>query len=131
MQSAAFWQLVRYVLIGGFVTALGVAIYWTSVESFGWAPLAGNGLAWIIGVWVGYAMHSLISFRGHGERPGVAKTGGKFIAVNVFGLALNSLWVWMLVERLGGPTWWPVVPMVIVTPLATFIMHRYWTFSAV
>jgi|UPI00061D3BFD putative flippase GtrA len=126
---AAAAQLVRYVVIGGFVTALGAAIYYGCAEFLHIEPLIANLIAFIVGVVIGYFLHSQVSFRGHGARDDLARTGGRFIAVNLFGLTLNSFWVWSLVHWAQGPNWWPIVPMVFVTPLATFLMHRHWTFG--
>jgi putative flippase GtrA len=126
---AAAAQLVRYVIIGGLITALGAAIYYGCAEFLGIEPLIANLIAFIVGVIIGYVAHSQVSFRGHGERDDLARTGGRFIAVNLFGLSLNSFWVWSLVHWAQGPNWWPIVPMVFVTPLATFLMHRHWTFG--
>ena len=126
---AAAAQLVRYVVIGGFVTALGAAIYYGCAEFLHIEPLIANLIAFIVGVVIGYFLHSQVSFRGHGARDDLARTGGRFIAVNLFGLTLNSFWVWSLVHWADGPNWWPIVPMVFVTPLATFLMHRHWTFG--
>jgi putative flippase GtrA len=122
-------QLIRYVLIGGFVTALGAAIYYGCAEYLRIEPLLANLIAFVIGVAIGYVLHSRVSFRGHGARDDVARTGGRFVAVNLFGLALNSFWVWSLVHWAQGDNWWPILPMVFVTPLATFLMHRHWTFG--
>ncbi|WP_246263118.1 GtrA family protein [Parasphingopyxis algicola] len=127
--SQAATQLVRYGLTGGFVTALGAAIYYGCAEFLDIYPLVANSIAWITGVVVGYILHSQFSFRGHGRRDNVGRTGGRFIAVNIVGFAINSLWVWSLVELLGGANWWPLIPMVIATPLITFLLHRYWTFG--
>ena len=121
--------MLRYGVVGGGVTALGAAIYYGCAEFLGVAPLIANSIAFIIGILVGYVVHSQISFRGHGSRDSVARTGTRFLIVNLVGYAFNSLWVWSLVERLDGPNWWPVVPMVFVTPLVTFLMHRRWTFG--
>lgn len=126
---AAAAQLMRYVVIGGFVTALGAAIYYGCAEFLHIEPLIANLIAFIVGVVIGYFLHSQVSFRGHGARDDLARTGGRFIAVNLFGLSLNSFWVWSLVHWAHGPNWWPIVPMVFVTPLATFLMHRQWTFG--
>lgn len=126
---AAAAQLVRYVIIGGLITALGAAIYYGCAEFLGIEPLIANLIAFIVGVIIGYVAHSQVSFRGHGERDDLTRTGGRFIAVNLFGLSLNSFWVWSLVHWANGPNWWPIVPMVFVTPLATFMMHRHWTFG--
>ena len=78
---------------------------------------------------VGYFAHGWVSFRGHGERDDHARIGTRFVAVNVFGYLLNSFWVWLLVERLDGPNWWPIVPNVVLTPLLTFALHRRWTYA--
>jgi putative flippase GtrA len=86
-------------------------------------------IAWITGVIVGYFAHGWVSFRGHGERDDHARIGTRFVAVNLFGYLINSFWVWLLVERLSGPTWWPVVPNIVLTPLMTFALHRRWTYA--
>jgi hypothetical protein len=28
-----------------------------------------------------------------------------------------------------GPTWWPLVPAIFVTPLATYAFNRQWVFG--
>ena len=126
---AATLQLIRYAIIGGLITALGQAIYFFGVEWGGLDPNLSIAIAFVIGVAVGYFAHGSISFAGHGSRDDHAKMGLRFIAVNLFGFALNSFFVWLLVKALGGPTWWPIVPNIFVTPLATFAMHRRWTFG--
>ena len=73
-------QLVRYALTGGLASVVNIGVYWV---------LAANGmdpnLAWTIGfaaaVLVGYVVHSRWSFRGHGRRDNLARTGGRFVAV--------------------------------------------------
>ena len=125
---AAFGQLVRYGIIGAGITAGGQAIYYGLAESGTTSPLAAIAIAWIVGVVVGYFAHGWVSFAGHGSRDDHAAMSGRFVAVNVIGYLLNSFWVWLLVERLGGPTWWPIPPNVVLTPLMTFWLHRRWTF---
>ena len=50
-------------------------------------------------VLVGYVVHSRWSFRGHGRRDNLARTGGRFFAVSLVSFALNQLWVWLLVSH--------------------------------
>ncbi|HET9356029.1 MAG TPA: GtrA family protein, partial [Sphingomicrobium sp.] len=121
-------QLSRYGMIGAAITILGQLIYYVLAETRTTSPLVAIAIAWIVGVAVGYFAHGWISFRGHGPRSDHARMGSRFIAVNVVGYVLNSFWVWLLVERLGGPNWWPIPPNVILTPLMTFWLHRHWTF---
>ena len=128
-QRAALIQLVRYGLIGAAITAGGQAIYYALAESRTTSPLVAIAIAWIVGVIVGYFAHGWISFAGHGQRDDHGRMGLRFVAVNLIGYAINSFWVWLLVERLGGATWWPIIPNIALTPLMTFWLHRRWTFS--
>lgn len=125
---AALGQLIRYGLIGLLITLGGQAIYYVLAETRTTSPLAAIAIAWIAGVVVGYFAHGWISFAGHGTRGDHAATGTRFVTVNIVGYLLNSFWVWLLVERLAGATWWPIVPNLALTPLMTFWLHRYWTF---
>ncbi len=127
-QRATVLQFARYGVIGLAITLLGQAIYLGLADHAGVAPLTAIAIAWIVGVGVGYFAHGSISFRGLGERSNHAETGARFIGVNLAGYAMNSFWVWLLVERLDGATWWPVVPNLFLTPLVTFFLHRHWTF---
>jgi putative flippase GtrA len=122
-------QLIRYAVIGALITAGGQAIYYFGVEWGGLDPNVSIAVAFVIGVAVGYFAHGWISFAGHGARDDHARMGVRFIVVNLFGFALNSFFVWLFVKALGGPTWWPIVPNVFVTPVATFLLHRRWTFG--
>ena len=128
-QRAALIQLVRYGLIGAAITTGGQAIYYALAESRTTSPLVAIAIAWIVGVIVGYFAHGWISFAGHGTRDDHAGMSLRFVAVNLIGYAINSFWVWLLVERLGGATWWPIIPNIALTPLMTFWLHRRWTFS--
>lgn len=124
-----FWQLVRYALTGGFVTALGAALYWVTATFMGVPPLIANVLAYLLCVVIGYALHSRWSFRGHGSRDNVAARTSRFFMVSLVSFGLNSLFVWVLTGPLNGPTWWPVVPMLFVTPFVTFALNRRWVFN--
>ena len=128
-QRAALLQLIRYAVIGAAITAGGQAIYYVLAESRTTSPLVAIAIAWIFGVSVGYFAHGWISFAGHGPREDHGRMGLRFVAVNLIGYALNSFWVWLLVDRLGGATWWPIIPNIALTPLMTFWLHRRWTFS--
>lgn len=127
-QRAALFQFARYGVIGLSITLLGQAIYLGLADYAGVTPLLSIAVAWIVGVVVGYFAHGRISFRGHGERNNNAQTGARFFSVNLAGYAMNSFWVWLLVEMMAGPTWWPVVPNIVLTPLITFFLHRHWTY---
>jgi putative flippase GtrA len=121
-------QLVRFGLVGGFVTALGAGTYWVAATFLGVTPLLANLLGYLIAVAVGYVLHSRVSFKGHGSRDNPLQRTTRFFIVSLVSLLLNSIFVYVLTHLLGGPTWWPVVPMLFVTPILTFLLNRLWVF---
>src|SRR3546814_10191815 len=93
-------------------------------------PLIANVLAYLLCVAIGYLLHSRWSFRGHGGRDNVARRTSRFFLVSLVSFGLNSVFVWILTgPLLDGPTWWPVVPMLFVTPFVTFPLNSRWVFA--
>ncbi len=127
--STLLGQLVRFGMVGGFVTALGVAAYWIPATFMGVPPLLANLLGYAVAVAFGYVLHSKVSFRGHGSRDNPGQRTFRFVVVSLVSLGLNSLFVGVLTGPLDGPTWWPVIPMLFVTPLVTFSLNRQWVFG--
>jgi putative flippase GtrA len=120
-------QLMRFVVSGAFVTALGVAVYAIVALILRWNPQLGNLLAYLVAMATGYLMHSQWSFRGHGgERTHATKL--RFITVSLISYALNSFWVWLFYTYLQLGRGAPIVPMLFVTPAVTFVLNRQWVF---
>ena len=120
-------QLIRFIISGALVTALGVGVYAIVALVLRWHPQLGNFLAYVIAVATGYVMHSKWSFRDHGAD----RTHGtriRFVTVSIISYALNSLWVWLLFTHLELGRGAPIVPMLFVTPLVTFALNRHWVF---
>jgi putative flippase GtrA len=120
-------QMIRFALTGGLLTVMVAAGYWVVATPLGVQPNLALALVFILFTGVGYVLHSRFSFKGHGERsPGRT---ARFFVVNCLGFASNQFFVWLLVGQLGGPTWWPVVPILFVTPFLTFALNRQWVFG--
>ena len=122
-------QLFRFLISGGLVTALGVGVYAAVALGLKWHPQLGNLLAYLCAATTGYVLHSRWSFRGHGRRDNLARTGSRFVIVSFVSLGLNSFWVWLLTEPLALSPAWPILPMLFVTPLVTFTLNRQWVFA--
>lgn len=120
-------QLARFVVTGGLVTALGVGVYALVALVLRWDPQLGNFLAYVVAVATGYVMHSKWSFRGHGGQR-THSTKLRFAAVSLISYALNSFWVWLLFAHLDLGRAAPIVPMLFVTPVVTFVLNRRWVF---
>jgi putative flippase GtrA len=127
--STLMGQLIRFGTVGGFVTALSVIVYYVPATWLGVHPLLANLLGYGVAVALGYVLHSRVSFKGHGSRENPVQRTGRFFIVSLVSLGLNSLFVGILTGPLHGPTWWPVIPMLFVTPLVTFTLNRQWVFG--
>lgn len=121
-------QLFRYVLTGGFVTALQAATYWALARWFGVHPQLANLAGYLVAVSSGFVLHGRFTFRGHGGRDRPAARMARFVTVSLLSLGLNALWVWLCVDRLGGPLWSPIPLMGLVTPAFVFTLNRHWVF---
>jgi putative flippase GtrA len=126
--SELLGQLVRYAFTGGLASIVNIGVYWV-LAARGMDP----NLAWTAGfvaaVLVGYVVHSRWSFRGHGRRDNLARTGGRFVIVSLVSFGLNQFWVWLLVRHLGLPLWSPYPLVLGVTPLVVFSLNRRWVFE--
>ena len=120
-------QLIRFGVTGLGVTAIYAAIYWP-LATYVMNPNIAVTVAFVLATLVGRYAHGAISFRDHGERD--RRTMHRFFVVQGFGFLLNQGFTWALVTGpfVHGPTWWPLVPTVLVTPLATFGLNRAWVF---
>ena len=127
-RSEAAGQLVRFAVAGGLTTALYTAVY-SPLAGFGWtSEQVANFAGYVVAVISGYLLHSRWSFRGHGGR--VQRTSWRFVVVSLVSYGANTFWVWLLTDdaMLAGPWWWPLLPVLFVTPIATFALNRFWVF---
>ena len=128
-ERATIAQMARYAIAGGAITVLVAASYWALAEFARIDPMVSLAIVFVFFSIVSYIVHGLFSFRGHGARDRHHVRGVRFLAVNVIGFLVNQFFVWLLVKQMGGPTWWPTIPIIFVTPLLTFALHRRYVYS--
>lgn len=128
-ERALLGQIVRYAISGAALTGFYAVVYWLGAVAAAIAPLIANTIAFVLTSAIGYVVHSRWSFKGHGSRDNAAKGYVRFVAVNLGGFALNSFWVWLIVERLHQNVSLPLVPICFVTPWLMFWVNRRWTFQ--
>ena len=126
LPQETFGQLVRFAIVGFSLAALYSAIYWY-LATYVMPPMLAVVIAFLVAVSIGFVLHSRWSFRGHGKREDHAMKI-KFLAVQGSGFVLNEGFTWLLTGLLHGPTWWPLIPAIFVTPLATFVLNRQLVF---
>ena len=123
-------QLIRFGMVGGFVTGLYALVYSPLAKFQLTSPQVANFCGYLAAMVTGYVLHSRWSFRGHGSRDNVRRTTSRFFLVSLVSLGLNALFVFILTDSmaLGGPWWWPLIPILFVTPAVTFVLNRQWVF---
>lgn len=122
-------QLLRYAFAGLAITLAVAASYWLITELAGLDPMISFTIVFLVFSAISYVTHGEFSFKGHGARDQHHIRMGRFLAVNVVGYLINQGFIWLLVKQMGGPTWWPTIPMVFVTPLLTFALHRRFVYA--
>jgi len=105
------------------------ACFWFVTDVLNVNALIANPLVFIVFSLISYSTHGRFSFDGHGERDRQHVRIVRFFTVNLIGLAANQAFIWVLVTRLGGPTWWPIIAFIFITPWMTFVLHRRWTYA--
>jgi putative flippase GtrA len=125
--SETLGQLVRFTIVGLSLALLYSAIYWY-LATYMMAPVLAVVIAFLVSVSIGFIAHSRWSFRGHGARED-NRLKVKFLLVQSSGFLLNEAFTWVLTGPLvHGPTWWPLIPAIFVTPIATFALNRQLVF---
>jgi len=122
-------QLIRYAFAGFAITLAVAASYWAIAEYMAVDPMVSFTIVFLFFSGVSYVTHGAFSFKDHGARDRHHVRMGRFLAINLLGFVVNQGFIWMLVKQLEGPTWWPTIPMVFVTPLLTFTLHRRFVYA--
>ena len=126
LQHETVGQLIRFAIVGFSLAGVYSVIYWV-LATYVMTPMAAVVIAFLVSVSIGFVAHSRWSFRGHGARED-HRLRTKFLLVQTSGFVLNELFTWFLTGPMHGPTWWPLIPAIFVTPLATFALNRQLVF---
>jgi putative flippase GtrA len=126
LQHETVGQLVRFAIVGFSLAGVYSVIYWV-LATYVMPPMAAVVIAFLVSVSIGFVAHSRWSFRGHGAQED-HRLKTKFLLVQTSGFVLNELFTWVLTGPMQGPTWWPLIPAIFVTPLATFALNRQLVF---
>lgn len=123
-----FFQLMRFGLVGASATAIHGAAYLTFVTAQLLTPFFANLAAYAIAFTVSFLGHRYWTF-GDAERGGRNNYAAfRFVAVSLSGLAFNSVAVLILINHFRFADWTPLLVIVGVTPIFTFLFNRFWVF---
>lgn len=101
------------------------------IELFDMRAFWANFPAFGVALLVGFTGHLLWTFRRQGTdgKHSLAPTLARFAVTAVFGLLLNSLIVYGVVDAFGLAYGYAVLLMATVTPAAIFIISKWWAFA--
>jgi len=129
-RSGVIGQIVRFGIAGVISTVIYSAVYlplaWWVFPNL---AVAAVPFAFAVAVTCGFFLHSAWSFKGHGTRESSGRQHLKFLTVQLFGLLLNAIFTWLIADLMHYPDWVPLIPIVTITPLATFALNRQWVFG--
>jgi putative flippase GtrA len=119
-----FFELVRYVFVGGAATAVDYGSYYLLTRGLAMGALAANPLAYLAGNFVSFTGHHFVTFRSSGKPLGEYV---RFVIVTAVGLGISQIVVWLL---LGLHTHDLIAKAasVVISGLFNYLANRFWTF---
>ncbi len=116
-------QYGRFGLVGLTATGVHVAVFTALLELTDSAGWLANLPAFSLAVVVSYLGHFYWTFPGsdRGSFP-------RFVATAIFGLTLNTLAAFVIVDLLDLPYIWAIAVMVLVVPVLVFLLAKFWAF---
>jgi putative flippase GtrA len=120
---ARYRQFILFCLVGAGNTLITLGVYrgllWLQVPY-----LVASPVGYACGVVHGYLWSTAVVFRARRD----AANLGKFIAVNLVVLGINTALMKLFVGVLGWPEFLSQIPTLCVTTPANFILNKIWTF---
>jgi putative flippase GtrA len=119
-------QYIRFAGVGAAATAVHVALFVGLIELLQIAAFGANLAAFGAALLLSFVGHCRWTFRLPNDH---WRALGRFTAVALIGLALNSAIAYGIADRLGWHYAYAVVAMVTATPAALFLLSRSWAFA--
>jgi putative flippase GtrA len=119
--------LIRFGITGILATLTHVAVFVLLVEFLHLRPLFASVPAFLSAVGVSYGMNYRWTFAADGPHQVMLP---RFILVAGFGLGLNMLITWLVVDV--GHHWYgyALAAIIVIVPLLTFALSKWWVFRA-
>jgi putative flippase GtrA len=126
----------RFVLVGSSNLVVSLAVFYlcyhylalpSSATGSGAQAAVANVLAYFAGMINSFLLNRSWTFR---AGPGVGMQAARFVALNLASLALGTLTVFVLVDRLRYPELVVWVPLAGLIMVSNYVGMKYWAFAA-
>jgi putative flippase GtrA len=118
--------LIRFGLTGILATITHVMVFVLLVEFIHWRPVFASVPAFAVAVGVSYFLNYRWTFTATGPHRVLLP---RFIVVSVTGLCLNLLITYLFVDVWGLWYGLALLAIIIVIPLSTYLLSRFWVFQ--
>lgn len=126
------WQACRFGLVGLGATLTHIGVYSGLTLFAGVSAFSANFIAFAVAIVVSFTGNFFWTFEkqcGNSRFTFLSLRFAKFMFTQLSGLGLNSLFVWLTVDVLRLPSIYAVGPMFFITPLAGFLLNKFWVFG--
>jgi len=120
--------IFRFIIIGGLATIVHYVTALGGYHLFGLSPLWANFMAFCVAFNVTYIGNYFWVFEADTDHK---KSLVKSLVVSLTGLALSQFIVWVLTEKAGAPFHITLIAAVMLVPMVTFSLNRFWVFRSV
>ena len=119
-------QLLRFVLVGGCAAATHLAVVGLLVRCGGLAPLAANGLAFLVAFGVSYQGHARLTFASQARGWAAAR---RYFAVACLSFAANETLYALALRWLHWHYAWSLAAVLVLVAAGTFALSKCWAFG--
>jgi putative flippase GtrA len=119
-------QYARFAGVGAIATGAHVVLFVGLIELLQISAVIANLAAFGAALLLSFVGHCRWTFRLQDDH---WRALGRFTAVALIGLALNSAIAYGIADRLDWHYAYAVAAMVTATPVALFLLSRYWAFA--
>ncbi|MEZ5783238.1 MAG: DUF6311 domain-containing protein [Rhizobiaceae bacterium] len=121
-------EFIRFAFVGGAATLVHAAVYTAIVSWTALHPQIANALGFLSAVGISVLGHHHFTFREASGKRDLADSSWRLGVAAIFGYLLNALFVYVVSDVLAAGPRLAILPMIFVTPVATFALNRSWVF---
>ena len=118
-------EINLFAVVGFTATAINYVAALAAQHLLGLAAMPAGVAGYAAAVGISYFGNSLLTFR----RPAMhGPQFARFAAISLVGLAINLGLVFFGSHVMGWPLWQALIPVVLIVPVSTFVMAKFWAF---
>lgn len=121
----SYLDICRFIIVGGIATCVHFSLALSLHHFAGLTPLWANFFAFCTAFIVTYLGNYFWAFESSTDHISASL---KSLSVSVTGLCLSQLIVWGLTEKAGCPFYLTLFASLLIVPIVTFSLNRYWVF---